>query len=65
MASRMASTVTVPGPYLHIDCLSFLTPEILLIAREVELAAIASHEIAFAYGADCPVPRVKDLARPW
>ena len=27
--------------------------------------SIASHEIAFAYGADCPVPRVKDLARPW
>lgn len=25
----------------------------------------ASHEIAFAYGADCPVPRVKNLARPW
>lgn len=23
------------------------------------------NEIAFAYGADCPVPRVKDLARPW
>lgn len=24
-----------------------------------------SNEIAFAYRADCPVPRVKDLARPW
>ncbi|TGZ50467.1 hypothetical protein DBV15_04227 [Temnothorax longispinosus] len=26
---------------------------------------VSASEIAFAYGADCPVPRVKNLARPW
>lgn len=33
--------------------------------RKGRARTFASHEIAFAYGADCPVPRVKDLARPW
>lgn len=34
-------------------------------ARAHECRPRGQNEIAFAYGADCPVPRVKDLARPW
>lgn len=33
--------------------------------RKRRARTVASLKIAFAYGADCPVPRVKDLARPW
>lgn len=34
------------------------------LARSLAHDAATARKIAFAYGADCPVPRVKDLARP-
>lgn len=41
-------------PYLHIDCLPFLIPEILPIITDAR-----ESEIAFAYGTNCPVPPCK------